>query len=221
MLSKEECQGVQHCNLERCIDSMWMLTTALLGSRLQGQECKRETAAKASSRVLAHTSAELVPDRNPICTSVCSAQSPLTICPPSPWKASQPATSHLFLAPSIRAQPPSVKSSKGNTMAGGFSGSLSLTDNTWALRRRVAKSGQEVAEGDACEACYEKWSSHCSHLEWHVFAQRMNAPSDSLKAELEAGLKDAKATPKPWKPQGVQSSVGGMAEVSSAWGRLN
>ena len=40
------------CNLERCIDSMWMLTTALFGSRLQGQECKRETAAKASSRAL-------------------------------------------------------------------------------------------------------------------------------------------------------------------------
>ena len=37
-----------------------MLTTALLGSRLQGQECKRETAAKASSRALAYTSAELV-----------------------------------------------------------------------------------------------------------------------------------------------------------------
>ena len=60
MLSKEECQGVQHCNLERCIDSMWMLTTALLGSRLQGQECKRETADTASSRVRVHTSAELV-----------------------------------------------------------------------------------------------------------------------------------------------------------------
>ena len=60
MLSKEECQGVQHCNLDRCIDSMWMLTTALLGSRLQGQECKRETAAIASSRVIVHTSAELV-----------------------------------------------------------------------------------------------------------------------------------------------------------------
>ena len=51
--------GMQHCNLERCIDSMWMLTTALLGSRLQGQECKRETAL-ASSRVIVHTSAELV-----------------------------------------------------------------------------------------------------------------------------------------------------------------
>ena len=32
------------CNLERCIDSMWMLTTALIGSRLQGHECKRKTA---------------------------------------------------------------------------------------------------------------------------------------------------------------------------------
>ena len=32
------------CNLERCIDSMWMLTTALFGSRLQGHECKRKTA---------------------------------------------------------------------------------------------------------------------------------------------------------------------------------
>ena len=40
------------CNLERCIDSMWMLTTALTGSRLQGQECKRETAAWSSE----HTS---------------------------------------------------------------------------------------------------------------------------------------------------------------------
>ena len=59
MLSKEECQGMQHCNLERCIDSMWMLTTALLGSRLQGQACKRETAL-ASSRVSVHKSAELV-----------------------------------------------------------------------------------------------------------------------------------------------------------------
>ena len=29
----ENCQGMQRCNLERCIDSMWMLTTALLGSR--------------------------------------------------------------------------------------------------------------------------------------------------------------------------------------------
>ena len=48
------------CNLERCIDSMWMLTTVLFGSRLQGQECKRETAAKASSRALAYTSAEFV-----------------------------------------------------------------------------------------------------------------------------------------------------------------
>ena len=59
MLSKEECQGMQHCNLERCIDSMWMLTTALLGSRLQGQACKRETAL-VSSREIVHTSAELV-----------------------------------------------------------------------------------------------------------------------------------------------------------------
>ena len=59
MLSKEECQGMQHCNLERCIDSMWMLTIALLGSRLQGQACKRETAL-VSSREIVHTSAELV-----------------------------------------------------------------------------------------------------------------------------------------------------------------
>ena len=51
---------MQRCNLERCIDSMWMLTTALFGSRLQGQECKRETADTASSRVRVHTSAELV-----------------------------------------------------------------------------------------------------------------------------------------------------------------
>ena len=36
------------CNLERCIDSMWMLTTALLGSRLQGHECKRKTAEWSS-----------------------------------------------------------------------------------------------------------------------------------------------------------------------------
>ena len=46
-------------NLERCIDSMWMLTTALTGSRLQGQECKRKTAAR-HSRVSWHTFAELV-----------------------------------------------------------------------------------------------------------------------------------------------------------------
>ena len=32
------------CNLERCIDSMWMSSTALTGSRLQGHECKRKTA---------------------------------------------------------------------------------------------------------------------------------------------------------------------------------
>ena len=36
------------CNLERCIDSMWMLTTALFGSRLQGHECKRKTAEWSS-----------------------------------------------------------------------------------------------------------------------------------------------------------------------------
>ena len=36
------------CNLERCIDSMWMLTTALIGSRLQGHECKRKTAEWSS-----------------------------------------------------------------------------------------------------------------------------------------------------------------------------
>ena len=60
MLSKEECQGMQHCTLEQCIDSMCMLTMALFGSRLQGQECKRKTASLAYSRDCWYTSAELV-----------------------------------------------------------------------------------------------------------------------------------------------------------------
>ena len=51
---------MQHCTLEQHVDSMWMLTTALIGSRLQGQECKRKTASTASSRDREHTSAELV-----------------------------------------------------------------------------------------------------------------------------------------------------------------
>ena len=40
------CQGgmVPPCT---GVDSMWMLTMALFGSRLQGQECKRETASIA------------------------------------------------------------------------------------------------------------------------------------------------------------------------------
>ena len=41
------CQGTQHCTLEQYVDSMWMLTMALFGSRLQGQECKRKTASLA------------------------------------------------------------------------------------------------------------------------------------------------------------------------------
>ena len=32
------------CNLERCIDSMGLSSNALIGSRLQGHECKRKTA---------------------------------------------------------------------------------------------------------------------------------------------------------------------------------
>ena len=51
---------MQHCTLEQCIDSMWMLTMALFGSRLQGQECKRKTASLAYSRDCWYTSAELV-----------------------------------------------------------------------------------------------------------------------------------------------------------------
>ena len=39
---------------------MWMLTTALYGSRLQGQECKRKTAVLAPPGVILHTFVELV-----------------------------------------------------------------------------------------------------------------------------------------------------------------
>ena len=46
MLSKEECQGTQLCALVQVVDSMGMSSTALTGSRLQGQECKRVTAAR-------------------------------------------------------------------------------------------------------------------------------------------------------------------------------
>ena len=36
------------CNLEQYIDSMWMSSDALFGSRLQGHECKRKTAEWSS-----------------------------------------------------------------------------------------------------------------------------------------------------------------------------
>ena len=39
---------------------MWVLTTALYGSRLQGQECKRKTAVLAPPGVILHTFVELV-----------------------------------------------------------------------------------------------------------------------------------------------------------------
>ena len=40
MLSKEECQGMQHCTLEQYVDSMWMLTMALLAQDSKGKSAK-------------------------------------------------------------------------------------------------------------------------------------------------------------------------------------
>ena len=48
MLSKEECQGTRLCALEQVVDSMWMLTNALLAQGTQGHVCKRRLQSDLS-----------------------------------------------------------------------------------------------------------------------------------------------------------------------------
>ena len=97
---------------------------------------------------------------------------------------------------------------------------LCAQEKNWALKMRH-KNGQEVPQGDACEACFECHRDHFHHITWQQYCERMKG-KDGKATEFQAFVEEALAFKNnpgkaEWKGDDVMNSKTVLLEVSKQY----